>query len=143
MASQLEVLRLVAPEFAAISDTDVQSFLDMAPLFIDPMRYPEASRGLILVYQACSLMYRQGLSSGSISGGSGGSTLTREKEGDLERAWGKSSNKSADSKFGERNIYDIQLDQLTLGVDGAPIMTRYGETIPQGIEVTQNGLQNN
>lgn len=135
MATQLEIFRLVAPEFASSSDADVQKFLDMAPLFIDPMRYPEASRDLILVYQAASLMYRQGLSSGAISGGSGGSSLTREKEGDLERAWGKASSSASNSKFGEKNIYDTLLDQLTLGVDGAPIITRYGSQIPQGVEV--------
>lgn len=142
MATQLEIFRLVAPEFAASSDTDVQKFLDLAPLFIDPMRYPEESRGLILVYQAASLMYRQGLSSGTVSGGTGGSNLIREKEGDLERAWGRTSSSAATSKFGERNMYDVLLDQLTLGVDGAPIMTRFGTTIPQGVEVTQDGITN-
>ena len=128
MATQLEILRLVAPEFAAVADIDVQKFLDLAPLFIDPLRYPEESRGLALVYQAASLLYKQAQSS---SGENTGGILIREKEGDLERAWAVGGN----AKKSSGNAYDDLLAQLWLGIFGASIMTRYGTVVPQGVDV--------
>jgi len=128
MATQLEILRLVAPEFAAVSDLDVQKFLDLAPLFINPLTYPEESRGLALVYQAASLLYKQAQSS---SGDNAGGILIREKEGDLERAWAVGDNSKASSSG---NSYDDLLKQLGLGIFGASMMTRYGLVIPQGVD---------
>lgn len=121
MATQLEVLRLVAPEFSAVSDTDVQKFLDIAPLFIDPMKYSEETRGLALVYQACSLMLQQ---SQSASGDSSGLDVTMEKEGDLQRSFGRAGVSNARS--GVKDIYMQQLDLLSLQFSGSCMMTRYG-----------------
>lgn len=118
MATQLETFRLLAPEFAASSDEVVQSFLDLAPLFIDPMQYSVETRGLALVYQAASLMYQQ---KQSTSGDSSGLDVTMEKEGDLQRSFGK-PNGSAVSK----DIYLQALDKLSLQFSGGCIMTRYG-----------------
>ena len=73
MATQLEVFRLVIPEFASTSDSDVQAFLDIAPLIIDPMKFSEDARGLALVYQAASLLYQK---KQSASGESSGLDLT-------------------------------------------------------------------
>lgn len=119
MATQLEIFRLVAPEFAAVTDIDVQKFLDLAPLFINPLAYPEESRGLALVYKAASLLY---VKSQSESGENTGGILIREKEGDLERAWSVDGNASKSSG----NAYDDLLDQLGRGLFGATIMTRFG-----------------
>lgn len=127
MATQLEVFRLVAPEFALVSDEDVQKFLDLAPLFINPLAYPEESRGLALVYQAASLMFKQKQSS---SGDSNGQALIREKEGDLERAWSAGSSSSRSGS--DENIYDGLLAKLGLGAFGATIMTRYGSSVNYG-----------
>ena len=122
MATQLEVFRLVAPEFATVDDTTVQQFLDLAPLFIDPLLYPEDKRGMALVLQAASLMYQQ---KQSITGASNGGQLVREKEGDLERQYGSASSSSSSTlKNMPRNIYLQQLDMLSLGVTGVGIMTR-------------------
>jgi hypothetical protein len=119
MATQLEVLRLIAPEFTGIPDASVQAFLDLAPLFIDPMAYPEESRGLALVYMACSLMYDRGLSA---SGASNGGQLVREREGDLERQYSQASQNGGSVK--SLNIYMQQLKNLGMGVFGSSIMTR-------------------
>lgn len=127
MATQLETFRLVAPEFATTSDTDVQAFLDMAPLFIDPMQYSVETRGLALVYQAASLMYQQ---KQSTSGDSSGLDLTMEKEGDLQRSYGKPNGKAV-----SRDIYLQALDRLSLQFSGGCMMTRYGLNIPQGVDV--------
>ena len=120
MATQLETFRIIAPEFASSPDQTVQNFLDLAPLFIDPMLYPEDKRGIALVFQAASLMYQQ---KQSITGASNGGQLVREKEGDLERQYGSRSSSST-SKMIPRNIYLQQLDMLSLGITGAGIMTR-------------------
>ena len=125
MATQLETLRLLAPEFASIPDAEVQKFLDIAPLFIDPLKYSIETRGLALVYQACSLMYQQKQSS---SGASNGGTLKREKEGDLEREY--SVTVSSNSKVMARNTYLQQLDMLSYGITGAGIMTRMIGDVP-------------
>ena len=121
MATQLETLRLIAPEFSAISDTDVQKFLDLAPLFIDPLRYSVETRGLALVYQACSLMLGQ---KNSLSGESSGLDVTMEKEGDLQRSYGRSGVSNSKSKV--KDIYIQQLDLLSLQFAGSCLMTRYG-----------------
>lgn len=120
MATQLETFRLLIPEFSAISDIDVQKFLDLAPLYIDPMKFSEDTRGLALVYQAASLMYQQKQSS---SGQSSGLDLTMEKEGDLQRSYGKSSSSTNGMT---KDIYQQQLDMLAKSFTGACIMTRYG-----------------
>lgn len=130
MATQLEILRLVAPEFASISDADVQKFLDMAPLFIDPMKYSEATRGLALVYQACSLLLQQ---SNSSSGSSSGLDVTMEKEGDLQRSYGRPGISSKNGVV--KDIYMQQLDALSLQFAGGCMMTRYGMDIPQGLDI--------
>ena len=130
MATQLETLRLLAPEFASISDAEVQKFLDLAPLFIDPLKYSIETRGLALVYQACSLMYQQ---KQSTSGDSSGLDVTMEKEGDLQRSYGRPG--VSNSKGGAKDIYMQQLDMLTLQFAGSCMMTRYGLTVPQGYDV--------
>lgn len=117
MATQLEVLRLIAPEFDVVSDTDVQAFLDLAPLYINPELYPVESRGLALVLMACSLMVKQKKSS---AGTSGGGTIIEEKEGDLMIKYASGTSASAATI----DIYEQQLNQLSLGVCGAGIMTR-------------------
>lgn len=126
MATQLEAFRLVVPEFAAESDATVQAFLDLAPHFIDPMQYDESVRGLALVYQAASLMYRKKQSE---TGSSSGGELASEKEGDLARSYFKGGGVGV--KGASSDIYAKQLDALSVSIGG--IMTRYGSTIPQGV----------
>ena len=130
MATQLETIRLIAPEFASIPDAEVQKFLDLAPLFIDPMKYSAETRGLALVYQACSLMYNQ---SQSASGSSSGLDVTMEKEGDLQRSYGRAGVGNASSAV--KDIYMQQLDMLILQFAGSCMMTRYGLNVPQGYDV--------
>lgn len=126
MATQLEAFRLLIPEFAATSDADVQAFLDLAPHFIDPMQYAESVRGLALVYQAASLMYRKKQSE---TGSSSGGELASEKEGDLARSYFKGGGVGV--KGASSDIYAQQLDTLSLAVGG--IMTRYGTVSAQGV----------
>ena len=118
MTTQLSVFRIVAPEFAGESDSMVQNYLDLAPLYINPEIYPTESRGLALVLKAASLMLNRKKSS---SGSSGGGAIVEEKEGDLMRKY--STDASAVSVV---DIYEQQLNQLSLGVAGVGIITRIG-----------------
>jgi hypothetical protein len=120
-STQLEVVRLIAPEFASVSDDDVQKFLDIAPMYIDPERVPVERRGMVLALKACSLMVAQ---SSSASGTSHGGEITREKEGDLERSYGSSSATNGGNT--RKNIYEQQLDALYGGILGGNITMRYG-----------------
>lgn len=118
MATQLEAFRMVAPEFDAESDTMVQNFLDLSPLYINPDIYPVESRGLAIVLKAASLMFNR---KKSATGSSGGGAVVEEKEGDLMRKYAT----TADS-LKAVDIYESQLNQLSLGIVGAGIMTRIG-----------------
>ncbi len=120
MITQLEVVRLIAPEFSAVSDEDVQKFIDMASLYLDAELVPEDRRGLVLALKACSLMVDRAASE---DGASHGGNLTREKEGDLERGY---SYGGASGKASAKNIYEQQLDTIYAGVLGGNVMVRYG-----------------
>lgn len=113
MATQLEVVRMIAPEFAYKTDQEVLAFLDLAPLYIDPMLYHEDKRGLAIALQACSLML---LAQSSASGASGGAVVS-EREGDLSRSY-------ATGRNGDPvDIYRSQLNSLVC-IASMPIMTR-------------------
>ena len=118
MATSLEYFRIIATEFASATDDTVNAFIGLAGNFINAGLYlnPE----LALAYQAASLMYQQKQSS---EGNSSGLDLTMEKEGDLQRSYGKSSNSSNGIT---KDIYQQQLDMLAKSFSGACIMTRYG-----------------
>lgn len=124
MATQLETLRLLAPEFASVDDTTVQAMLDIAPLVINADAYSEEVRGLALVYQACILLWQR---QNSATGASSGGTLTREKEGDLERSF--SSSKTPLDQFGARSIYHDMLARLSVTVTMGGI-TRMADWVP-------------
>ena len=118
MATQLEIVRLIGPEFSAISDVDVQKFLDMAPLFIDVLRLPIDNQGLALSLKACSLMSDK---QASADGMSHGGVIASEKEGDLSRSF---SFGSTHNGFKVKNNYEQQLDLLYMSA-GGNIMTRF------------------
>lgn len=116
--TQLEYVRLVGPEFAAISDVDVQKFLDMAALFIDVSRLPEDKQDLALALKSCSLMADKQASAGGMSHGG---VIQSEKEGDLSRSF---SFGAAHNGFKVKNNYEQQLDLLYMSA-GGNIMTRF------------------
>lgn len=127
MATQIEIFRFIAPQFAAVSDEDVQIALDLAALFISVEAYPLGSRDLALALKAASILFVQAQSA---SGDGTNKVVTREKEGDLERSYSSSSSSTVLD-----NIYEEQLVALGYGTFGAHIMTRYGMVIPQGVEI--------
>lgn len=123
MATQLETLRLIAPEFASIDDVTVQAMLDIAPLIIDPMMYSEDVRGLALVYQACILLAQRQASESGTASASG--DLVREKEGDLERQFSAGSSSSGAPA---KNQYELMLEKLSMNISSGA-MTRMADWI--------------
>jgi len=126
MATQLETLRIVAPEFAGESDVTVQAMLDLAPLIIDPLLYAENVRGLALVYQACILLSQRSASASGTASVSG--SLVREKEGDLERQF--SAGSSSSSKTSGKNQYEIALDRLSVNISMGGITRMFDVIAP-------------
>ncbi len=128
MATQLEIFRFVAPQFALVSDANVQIALDLAKLFINVSAYPVESQDLALALKAASILFVQAQSTSGETGGT--QMLKSEREGDLMRTY-DTSGKAATSI----NIYDEQLALLGFGTFGAPIITRYGLDIPQEVDL--------
>lgn len=124
MASQCETLRLVAPEFDSEDEFVVENMLSLAALVIDPMAYPENTRGLAIVYQACILLSQRAASANGTAGATG--DLTMEKEGDLQRSY--AAGKSA-GRFGSKNQYELALDKLSLNLSMGGI-TRMADLVP-------------
>jgi len=124
MESQLDTLRLIAPEFAAVDNTTVESMLQLSALIIDPLAYPENIRGLALVYQACILLSQRSASANGTAGATG--DLTMEKEGDLQRSY---SAGSSNDRFGAKNQYEIMLDKLSVNLFMGGI-TRMADVVP-------------
>lgn len=124
MESQLDTLRLVAPEFAAVDDSTVENMLQLGALVIDPMAYPENTRGLALVYQACILLSQRSASANGTAGTAG--DLTSEKEGDLSRSFAVGASKD---RFGSKNQYELMLDKLSLNISMGGI-TRMADAVP-------------
>ena len=118
MATSLEYVRIIAPEFVDKLDATVNTFIDLANNFIDVNLY--ANPELALAYMASSLMYQQNQSA---SGSSNGLDLTMEKEGDLTRQYGRNSTSSNGTT---KDIYLQMLDTLTKQFAGSTILTRYG-----------------
>lgn len=121
MTTSLEYFRLVATEFSASSDVQVNAFIDLAGNFINSSLY--ANPELALAYQAASLMYMQ---KQSTNGDSSGLYVTMEKEGDLQRQYASGSKSGSVTK----DIYLQMLDTLSRSITGATIMTRFGYDIP-------------
>jgi hypothetical protein len=133
MTTALEYFRIIGKQFAALSDAEVQAWLDMATtlgaagcLLGDPANLATA------LYAAHLLQ----LDAENSSGEGGRGPVKSEKEGDLARSYGTGG--YTDGWLGSTG-YGQQYANMQLGCTGATIMTRYGQDIPQGIEVI-NGL---
>lgn len=134
MTTSLEYFRIIAKQFAALSDGEVQIWLDMATtlgaagcLLGDPANLATA------LYAAHLLQ----LDAENSTGEGGRGPIKSEKEGDLARTYGTTTGVT-DGWLG-LTPYGQQYANMQLGCTGATIMTRYGLEVPQGIEVI-NGL---
>ena len=81
MATTLEILRFLAPEFASVSDADASTALELAALNIDVLQYGDKAQQAVSYYAAHILKVRkdsQGDASSSV-----GSQYGSVREGDL------------------------------------------------------------
>lgn len=94
----LEIFRVIAPEFAAISDTDVQNRIELASAFICAGDYGKNAT-LALALMAAHLLALPGGVNGGVAGDgstSSGRVVSR-REGDLSFTYGEVSSGKANS----------------------------------------------
>lgn len=87
----LEIFRLIAPEFAAVTDSVVSAYIDLASNFVCSGKYGE-SINLAIALMAAHIMASPGgySNDGSTSAG----RITSRKEGDLQITYGSVSDSS-------------------------------------------------
>ncbi len=126
--SALEVFRIIAGEFSAVSDADVEKALMFTELFIDPEIYGQAAN-VALALMTAHIMAMPG----GVNGGYSNSTsrVTSKKEGDLSISYGALSNDSSwlgQSTYGQL----LQLLKKRLGLN-LGMMVRGPVVCPPGI----------
>jgi hypothetical protein len=114
----LQYFRLLAPEFASVSDEIVNQWLGMAALLINVGCLDAERAAMATALYAAHML---ALSNRSSGGNSGSGVLKREKEGDLEREYAVTDK---DSTYLGQTVYGQQYLSITLGCFGSAIMTR-------------------
>lgn len=85
----LELFRFLVPLFAAVSDEDVQTALDLAAAY-RPACLTTAQQDEAQVWYAAFILYSRAVQTAGAAGGSGGivpANIQSEKEGDLSRTY--------------------------------------------------------
>lgn len=120
--TQLEYFRLLAPEFASVDDSIVQTWLGMAGL-LSSTGCLDAERAAMAValYAAHMLLLSQ---KGSVASAAG--PLISEKEGDLQRTYAAPAQAAtaASSDILSSTNYGRQYIDITRACFGSAIMTR-------------------
>lgn len=126
--SALEVFRIIAGEFSAVSDADVEKALLFTQLFIDPEIYGQAAN-VALALMTAHIMALPGGANGGYSTST--SRVTSKKEGDLAISY---ASLSGDSSWLGQSTYGqlLQLLKKRLGL-GLAMMVRKPVVWPDGI----------
>lgn len=115
--THLEYFRLFATEFASMSDVDVGVWLTIAGNQVSVSGLSEENQKMALaLYAAHLIKTQQEASSGGVIVGS----VIREKEGDLEREYAQTTNKSFNSAYAT-TAYGRQFAQMIKGGLGGAI----------------------
>lgn len=114
----LEYFRLMAPEFASVTDATVNSWLTMAGGLI-AVGCLDAERAAMA--QALYAAHLMSLATRSGQGGAAMGAVTSEREGDLQRSYGGVN--GGDTYLGQTS-YGLQYLEITRACFGAAIMTR-------------------
>lgn len=115
----LQYFRLLAPEFASVADEVVTVWLGIAATLANVScltAEPAAMAQALYAAHSYSLSLRSGTGGSAAPG-----PVTREREGDLERAYG--AVKGSDTLIGSTS-YGLQYRDLTLPCSGLGILTR-------------------
>lgn len=126
----LEYFRFFAKEYSALTDPEVAALLSVASAL--------GNFGCLSGEQlnAATALYAAHLQWLSVNSGEGGAagkgSIKMEKEGDLARSYGNAVTGS-DTMLGQ-SPYGLQFIEMTAACFSGPL-TRYGSTIPQGVEL--------
>ena len=118
----LEYFRLFAPEFSSVNDNTVNQWFAVATALAETGCLDAERAAMAQAYYAAHQMALN--ASVAATGGAGGAVgpVTMEKEGDLQRSYGKIS-LGGDSLLGKTS-YGLQYLDITKGCYGMGILTR-------------------
>jgi len=124
MTTSLEYFRIIAKQFASVSDAEVEVWLDIAGLNANTACLMGDRANLALALYAAHLL---SLDAANQTGEGGHGNIKSEREGDLSRSYGSSV---GDDTWLGLSGYGQQFQNMMLGCFGATIMTRFGDTPP-------------
>lgn len=118
--TQLQWFRLLASEFSALTDAQVNALLSAAAVFVDTSGLNTDQANAAMALYAAHLQW---ISVNRTSIGASQGNITSEKEGDLQRSY--SGMKNEDTWIGQ-SPYGQQFNDIMRAKVGGCIMTRYG-----------------
>jgi len=124
----LQFFRIIAKQFADMSDADVEAWLAIALLNANTACLVGDRLALAQALYAAHMLF---LDASNSTGEGGRGNIKMEKEGDLQRQYGSSV--GGDTWLG-LSPYGTQYNDMLLGCSGAGIMTRYGNNPPLYID---------
>lgn len=129
--TQLEMFRKIAPEFAQISDEEVQGMLDLVGDILSKKRFGKMYDRAVALLAAHQFTLQTLIASDENAGAATSLTsgaLVSEREGDLQRSYGGMSSSSSGDDMDsllKKTVYGLQF--LTLrSMCIVPVMTRMG-----------------
>lgn len=124
MTTAIEYFRIIAKQFAAVPDSEIQVWLDIAGLNANTSCLVGDRGALALALYAAHMLY---LDVANSSGEGGRGSIKSEKEGDLARTYGATV---GDGTWLGLSPYGTQYSDMLLGCNGGAITTRYGDSPP-------------
>lgn len=128
--TQLEMFRKIAPEFAQISDEEVQGMLDLVGDILSKKRFGKMYDRAVALLAAHQFTLQTLITNDENAGAATSLTsgaLVSEREGDLQRSYGGMASSSGDDMDSllKKTVYGLQF--LTLrSMCIVPVMTRMG-----------------
>lgn len=117
--TQLQWFRLLASEFSALTDSQVNALLSAAAVFVDTNGLNTDQANAALALYAAHLQWVSVYHTSSTKTGN----VTSEKEGDLSRTYGAMQ---GDDTWIGQSPYGQQFNDIMRAKVGGCIMTRYG-----------------
>jgi hypothetical protein len=126
--TSLQAFRIVATEFAAVSDNTVTAAIEFVSNEISESKYGSDYTKAIAYLAAHFLAWQSIVSTGSTTGAATGGRIVSENEGDLARSYDDNSGNQSSGSFTdnyERTAYGLEFLRLRRK-HILPVMTRFG-----------------
>ena len=117
--TQLQWFRLLASEFSALTDAQVNALLSAASVFVDTSGLNTDQANAALALYAAHMQWVSVYHTSSTKTGN----VTSEKEGDIARTYGTMQ---GDDTWIGQSPYGQQFNDIMRAATGSCIMTRYG-----------------